>query len=115
MKKILLSAITIGLSATLSANAFEYLAPTNEATRNFSPIIRHQFEKQETMDFINKPEEYKIKREKKDAYLDYKEGKTNEIPSFLKPQINVENQVPATTNMEFKKDENGQIKIQGIQ
>jgi len=113
MKKSFLVLAVLAL-LPLNVSAFEYMAPTNEATRNFSTIMQHQFEKQETLDFVNNPEEYKVKREKKDAYLDYKEGKTNELPASLRPQINVNSTRPSTTNMEFTKGEDGQIKIRGI-
>ncbi len=95
------------------ASAYSYLDAPNAGNRNFSGLMQQQFEKKETLDFINNPEEYKIKREQKDAYLDYKEGKTD-APDFLKPQINVDNTRPATNKMQFTKDENGQIRIQGI-
>lgn len=111
MKKILLLTGAFILTA-LSANAFDYLGPTNEGNRNFATIKQHQFEKQETLDFVNNSEEYKAKREKKDAILDYQQGKTNELPANLKPQINVTK--PANTGMEFTKGEDGQIKIQEI-
>ncbi len=113
MKKILLSALLISFTVG-TANAFEYLGPTNEATRNITPIMKRQFEKNETLDFVNKPEEYKIKREKREAYQDYQEGKTNYIPAQYAPR-----QIPASpfapaTNMQFTTDDNGQIRIQGI-
>ena len=111
MKKILLLTMLFTFSFG-SANAFEYLGPMNEGNRNFATIKQHQFEKQETFDFVNNPNEYKIKREKKEEYLDYKEGKTTEIPEFLKPQIN--NTQPTPAPMEFTKGEDGQIRIQGI-
>ncbi|MCM1339678.1 MAG: hypothetical protein NC191_08410 [Muribaculaceae bacterium] len=112
MKKILLLSVILTLGAS-SVYAFEYLGPINEGNRNIAPIKQHQFEKQETLDFVNNPNEYKIKREQKDAYLDYKEGKTTEIPEFMKPKIN-NSQQQATPSMEFTKGEDGQIKIQGI-
>lgn len=98
----------------VQAAGYNYLDTPNEGNRNFSGLLQRQFEKNEAMDFIDNPEEYKVKREKKDAYLDYKEGKTTDIPASLKPQINVNNTSPAANKMEFTKDENGQIKIQGI-
>lgn len=112
MKKIfLLTALFLFCAG--SANAFDYLGPMNEGNRNFATIKQHQFEKQETLDFVNNPNEYKIKREKKDAYLDYKEGKTTEIPASIKPQINIQSQ-QAPVNMEFTKGQDGQLKIQSI-
>lgn len=117
MKKILFSTVAIIAICTVAGSAFayNYLGPTNEANRNFQPIMQHRFEKQETMDFVKDPEEYKIKRQKKDAYLDYKEGKTQKIPEFMKPKFNINStQRPVQTNMEFTKGTDGQIHIQSI-
>lgn len=102
MKKILLLT-AIFVMGTGIANAFEYLGPINEGNRNFAPLKQHQFEKQETLDFVNNPNEYKVKREKKDAYLNHQEEKQ---------QIN--NNRPTQAPMEFTKGEDGQIRIQGI-
>lgn len=118
MRKILLLLGIIGLAAISSkvyASSYDYIGAPNAGNRNFAPLMKQQFEKEETMDFIKDPEEYKIKREKKDAYLDYKEGKTNEIPEFIKPKIDIQTtrEKPANS-MQFTKDENGQIKIQSI-
>lgn len=116
MKKILLSTIAFcGLLAAsaISAQAYNYLGPTNEANRNFQPIMQHRFEKEETMDFVKDPDQYKIKRQKKDAYLDYKEGKTTEVPEFMKPKINI-NSTQRPSSMEFTKGTDGQIHIQSI-
>lgn len=110
MKKILLvSLLAFGMVYPLAAQAvpYNYLEAPNGSNRNFTGLMQHQFEKEETMDFIDNPEEYKIKREKKDAYLDYQEGKTQMPATQL-------NQQPAVNKMEFTKDENGQIRIQGI-
>ncbi|MBE7713517.1 MAG: hypothetical protein E7Z87_07225 [Cyanobacteria bacterium SIG26] len=117
MKKILLATMALlgtFIITNLSAQAYNYLGPTNEANRNFQPIMQHRFEKEETMDFVKDPDQYKIKREKKDAYLDYKEGKTTEIPEFMKPKININSTQKPATNMEFTKGNDGQIHIQSI-
>lgn len=118
MKNVLLFLavmVTISTISNTSVFAYNYLGPTNEANRNFQPIMQHRFEKEETMDFVKDPDEYKIKRQKKDAYLDYKEGKTNEVPEFMKPKFNINaTQRPVQTNMEFTKGTDGQIHIQSI-
>lgn len=118
MKKILLLLGIIGLTITgLSAYAssYDYIGAPNAGNRNFAPLMKQQFEKEETMNFIQDPDEYKVKRERKDAYLDYKEGKTTEIPEFLKPKIDVQTtRLQPNNSMQFTTDENGQIKIQSI-
>lgn len=119
MKKILL--LNLLAVATISAGSipsfaypYGYMDTPNAGNRNFQPIMQQKFEKEESLDFINNPEEYKEKREKKDAILDYQEGKTTEVPEFLKPKINIQNSAPgANSNMQFVKDENGQIRIKG--
>ncbi len=111
MKKILLvSLFVFGMVYPLAAQAgaFNYLEAPNGSNRNFSGLMQRQFEKEETLDFIDNPEEYKIKREKKDTVLDYQEGK------IQRPEYRLNSQ-PAVNKMEFTKDDNGQIKIQGIQ
>lgn len=124
MKKILLSIGILGFAAILgtnTANAINYYTnPTpNGGNMNFYPLMQHQMEKEETLDFINNPENYKQKRETKEDKLDYQEGKSG-INPYLKPtSINLGgkklNPLQASPSpMEFTKDENGQIKIQGI-
>ena len=86
---------------------------------NFYPMMQRQMEKEETLDFVNHPEEYKQKREAKDTQLDYEQGKI-QSPYFQPTRMNINanhlKSSPAIqdTNMEFTKDENGQIRIQGI-
>jgi len=113
IKKILLITAFAISPVGVFAAGFNYLDAPNATNRNFSAIYQQQFEKEESLDFINNPEDYKTKREQKDQYLDYKEGKTD-IPSFLKPKINTDNYVPAAETMQFTKGADGQIKIQGI-
>lgn len=120
MKKILLS-LTIGTLAIMlnqgSALAVYYTAP-NAGNMNFYPMMQRQMEKEETLDFINNPEDYKQKREEKDAKLDFMEGKTDVNPYFKPTSFNLggkkEEELPPQKPMEFTKDENGQIKIQSI-
>ena len=116
MKKIFSIAAGICIITTLNMPAVTampsgYMDVPNAGNRNFQPIMQQKFEKEDSLDFINNPEGYKEKREKKDAILDYQEGKTDEIPEFLKPKINIQDNRPGNNNMQFIKDENGQIRI----
>ena len=120
MKKILLCTMIIAFCEVLSSNiafsAMNYYQAPNAGNMNFYPMMQRQKEKEETLDFINNPEDYKKKREAKDAKLDYQEGKTDINPYLTPARININaNKFQTTTpSMEFTKDENGQIKIQGI-
>lgn len=119
MKKILpviigACIITITNIEIVDAMPSGYMDVPNAGNRNFQPLMQQKFEKEESLDFINNPEDYKEKREKKDAILDYQEGKTNEVPAFLKPKIDIQTTRPGNNNMEFTKDENGQIRIKEI-
>ena len=116
MKKSILTAL---LSILIGAPtmAFDYFQPPNGSNMNFYPMMQHQMEKQETLDFINNPNEYKQKREKKDAQLDYQEGKIPLENPYFKPtsfDLKSEPQPPAQNNMEFTKDQDGNIRIQGL-
>lgn len=119
MKKILLSISIFALFIIVNNNgayAFNYYEVPNAGNMNVRPLMQHQMEKQETLDFINRPEEYKQKREEKNAQHDYQEGKT-QINPYLKPTsfgLGAGKNLPAQKPMEFTTDENGQIKIQGI-
>lgn len=119
MKKNLLGIAILSLLTSNGAFAnYIYQTPT-AGTMNFYPMMQHQLEKQETLDFVNDPENYKQKREVKDAQLDYEQGKT-QSPYFKPTRMNINanhlksSPVVQDTNMEFTKDENGQIRIQGI-
>ena len=76
------------------------------------------FNKDDEEYFVNHPEEYKEKRAKKDAQLDYEEGKVNpNVNPYYKPtsfNLKQKEDLPLQKPMEFSKDENGQIRIQGI-
>lgn len=126
MKKILLG-LTISAFVTamysIPAYATYYQAP-NGGNMNFYPLMQHQMEKEETLDFVNDPEHYKEKREQKDAQLDYQEGKTDVNPYFKPTSFNLkgspsqsQDQTETQTSepMQFMKDSNGQIRIQGMQ
>lgn len=123
MKKVLLTISILSLgnifSGTMAANFYQ--AP-NAGNLNFYPMMQHQMEKQETLDFVNNPEAYKEKREAKDAQLDYIEGKTNFNPSYKPTSFNLNStrdnniqELPEPKKMEFSKDGNGQIIIKGVQ
>ena len=119
MKKFLLSISILSLLAPNAVFAnYIYQTPT-AGTMNFYPMMQHQMEKEETLDFVNHPEEYKQKREAKDAQLDYEQGKV-QSPYFQPTRMNINanhlksSPVVQDTNMEFTKDENGQIRNQGI-
>ena len=117
MKKLFLSILAfLGLSAC-SSYAVIYQAP-NAGNMNFYTLMQHQVEEQETLDFIKDPEGYKEKRARKDAQLDYIEGKTNTSPYFNLRSIQNKNRprynTNLPTNMEFSKDSNGQVIIRGI-
>jgi hypothetical protein len=115
MKKILSVLILTGFVSCTSAVAspFNFLGPTNEGSRDFAPLMQYQFEKQETLDFSNNPEEYKQKRETKNRYLDYQEGKVDLTPD-VKTQYNLNNSAPGTNNLQFIKGDDGQIRIKGF-
>jgi hypothetical protein len=114
MKKVLLliGVISIGMWSCAFAS-YDYLSAPNEANRNFSTLMQHQFEKEETLDFVNSPETYKEKRENKEKFLDYQEGKVD-IPQNYRTQYYLQGSRPGSNNMQFVKDENGKIRIQGI-
>lgn len=124
MKKLLLYIAVAGLVVAMNNNSsfasYYYQAP-NAGNMSFYPMMQRQMEQEETLDFINDSENYKQKREEKDAKLDYIEGKTNpNVNPYYKPtSFNLggsteAEELPAQKPMEFTKDENGQIRIQGI-
>lgn len=117
MKKLLLgmTVFIFGIFIHNGAFAVNYYEAPNAGNMNFRPLMQYQMEKQETLDFVNKPEEYKQKRAEKNAKLDYQEGKS-EINPYLKPTSFGLSGVKTQPSqpMEFTKDENGEIRIQGI-
>ena len=113
MKKIL--SLVLVTSFILCANAVDaytlYEAP-NAGNMDFYPMMQRQMQEYETLDFINNPEEYKEKREAKDAGNKIRNSNFNPnyTPNyggaFLHPVHPVQ--------MQFTKAANGNIKIQGI-
>lgn len=118
MKKLLLTTTVLGVLALISANAsmatpYGYLTPTTEGTAQFAPLMQYEFEKSETLDFKNNPESYKEKRQKKNKFLDYQEGKVD-LPQSVRTQYYLQNSGPGSNNLKFIKGDDGQIKIQGF-
>lgn len=117
MKKVLIALPAIAVFGYLTAGS-AFSAPgmemgTSPVSRNFSTIQQYQFEKEETLDFIKDPQEYKVKREKKNKYLDYQEGKVDVSPS-VQTQYQMAPSRPGSSNLQFVKDENGRIKIKNM-
>ena len=113
MKKILLTVLVLGFSVSGAYASYNYLSPTTEANRNFQPLMKHQFEREETLDFTQDPEHYKEKREKKEKFIEYSQPKV-EIPPAAATQYNLQGTRPGSNNLQFIKDENGKIRIQNI-
>jgi hypothetical protein len=113
MKKILLTVLLLGFTASTAQASYNYLGPTTEANRNFQPLMKHQFEREETLDFSKDPENYKEKREKKEKFIEYQQPKLD-IPPAAATQYNLQGTRPGSNNLQFVKDENGKIRIQGI-
>ena len=113
MKKVLLTALLFGFTVSGAFANYGYLGPTTETNRNFQPLMKHQFEREETLDFSKDPEHYKEKREKKEKFIEYSQPKV-EIPPAAATQYNLQGTRPGSNNLQFIKDENGKIKIQNI-
>lgn len=119
MKKLLIALPAVAVVGYFTAGSVfgigaDFPTGTDNGTRNFSQIKQHQFEKEETLDFINEPEQYQEKRNKKNKYLDYQEGKVD-IPQSVKTQYSTTNSRPGANNLQFVKDENGKIRIKSVQ
>lgn len=113
-----LAIFAVSMTPNIANSAMNYYQAPNAGNMNFYPLMQHQMEKEETLDFINNPEEYKQKREEKNVKQDFREGKTDVNPYLTPARLNIDavnRQIPrAPQALEFVKDENGQIKIQGI-
>ena len=63
MKKVLLTSLIAGVfclgQVAMANSPYGFLGPQNEGNRNFATLKQHQFEKEETLDFVNNPEQYK--------------------------------------------------------
>ena len=113
MKRVLLTALLLSFTASGAFANYGYLTPTTEANRNFQPLMKHQFEREETLDFSQDPEHYKEKREKKEEFIEYQQPKID-IPPAAATQYNLQGSRPGSNNLQFVKDADGKIKIQGI-
>jgi hypothetical protein len=110
MKKLLLALLILSFSSGCEVFAFSptYSNPS-ESTMDFYPMMRRQMEHDVTLDFENKPEEYKEKRARKDAEAEYRAGNKHFNPSYgsSKGILNFRR----NKNMKFSKDSNGNIII----
>ncbi len=116
MKKILLGmGIVFCVSAfTLTANAMPMYTAPNAGNSSFLPMMQSQMEKEETLDFINDSENYKKKREAKYNSENTIRGShfnPNYSPKYGGTYLHPVHPV----QMQFTKDANGNIKIQGLQ
>ncbi len=113
MKRALLIGFMLGLTPISAYASYNYLSPTTESNRNFQPLMKHQFEKEETLDFTNNPEEYKIKRERKEKLIEQQQKIS--VPPSAATQFNLQGTRPGSNNLQFIKDEDGKIRIKGIE
>lgn len=116
MKKILLGmGIIFGVAAlTLGANAAPMYTAPNVGNSSFLPMMQSQMEREETLDFVNDSENYKKKREAKDNSentIRQSNYNPNYAPNYGGTYLHPVHPV----QMQFTRDANGNIKIQGIQ
>ena len=116
MKRILLGiGIIFGIAAlTLSTNAAPMYTAPNVGNSNFLPMMQSQMEKEETLDFVNDSENYKKKREAKnnsENTIRESHFNPNYTPNYGGTYLHPGHPV----QMQFTRDANGNIKIQGIQ
>lgn len=111
MKKILIGMLLILPLLGSSANASIYEAP-NAGNLNFYPMMQRQREAQETLDFVNKPETYKQRREAKDN--ENMKRKSNFNPNYSPNYGGAFLQQVHPIQMQFTKDNDGSIKIKGV-
>lgn len=110
MKKILSLLIMLSF---VSAGEVLALSPTysnpTESTINFYPLMRRQMEEDVTLDFENRPEQYKEKRSKKEAQAEYRAGNKNFNPGYnVNTGFRFRN---SDKKKEFSTDSNGNIII----
>lgn len=112
MKKLL---VLFGIAMLLSGTevfASKFEAAPNMGNLDFYPMMQRQMEQEETLDFVNKSENYKKNREKKNNDNKVREShfdpnySPNYGGAFLHPVHPVQ--------MQFTKGADGSIKIQGI-
>lgn len=119
MRKILTgiaaAALFSGAVCVNGAFAYTYYEAPNGGNMNFYPLMQHQMEQQETLDFTKDPENYKKKREAKDAQNNASVvRKSNYNPNYLPNYGMTGVQQTHPVNMRFVKDANGNIRIQGM-
>ena len=116
MKKILFGfgvfIFTILLTSSGAYSVPIYQAP-NVGNASFYPLMQHQMEKQETLDFVNDSENYRKKREKRNEENKIRESNFN--PNYSPNYGGTYLHPVHPVQMQFTKDANGNIKIQGIQ
>ena len=116
MKKILFGmAMLFGVVALvgLSADASPMYTAPNVGNSNFLPMMQNQMQKEETLDFVNDSENYKKKREAKDNSentIRQSNFNPNYAPNYGGTYLHPVHPV----QMQFTKDANGNIKIQGL-
>lgn len=83
MKKFLLALFILSFCSGCEVLAFSptYSNPS-ESTMDFYPMMRRQMEHEVTLDFENKPDEYKEKRARKEAEAEYRAGNKHFNPSY---------------------------------
>lgn len=105
----LLSAFAISGNSVMAYVVHE--AP-NAGNINFYPMMQRQMEQEETLDFVNNPENYKKKREAKESENKIRESNFN--PNYSPNYGGTYLHPVHPVQMQFTKDANGNIKIQGI-
>ena len=118
MNKLLIALSAVAIIGIINVNPASAVPGlpmgTNEGTRNITQIQQYQFNKEETLDFANDPEQYKTRRDKKNKYLDYQEGKVDITPS-ARTQYQPTQPRPGSNNLQFVGDENGKIRVKSVQ
>jgi len=109
MKKILavLMMFTFVAGGEVMAFSPTYSNPS-DSTLDFYPMMRRQMEHDVTLDFENHPEQYKQKREQKDAAAEYRAGNKN---FNTKSGLGFFKFNRANKKQEFSTDANGNIII----
>ncbi|MBR1424910.1 hypothetical protein IJ579_05050 [bacterium] len=114
MKRILLLSLCLVLAGVNGAFAFGHYEAPNGGNMSFYPLMQQQIEHQETLDFTKNPENYKQKREAKDAKNGTVVRNSGYNPSYGPNYGGTGLQQVHPVNMRFIKDANGNIKIQGM-
>lgn len=116
MKKLAILTILLGFTGCAAFANYGYISAPTGGNRNFQPLMRHQFEQTETLDFVNDAEHYKEKREQQEEAIKHQSKMQD-----LKPtQFNLNHsrptqEAPKTPAMEFSTTDDGHIIIKPIQ